>query len=91
MCMQVAMGDDNTYLVIGVGTVPIRMSSGDVHVLQNVHFVSGLAKNLFFILAITELKCKVAFDEKWCIIRDFSQEPGFWPKEYMKDTFIGFL
>lgn len=61
--MQVELGDDATYSVIGMGSISFYMPSGDVLELHDVLFVPRLSKNVLSVSCLTDLKCVVEFDD----------------------------
>ena len=63
--IQVELGDDSIYPMIGIDTLSFKMPSSNVLELHDVLFVLGLKKNLLFYLTITNLQRKVDFDDQY--------------------------
>ena len=53
-CM-VQMGNDSTCLIIGIGTMKIKMFDGVVRVFEDVRYISDLRKNLFSLGVLDDL------------------------------------
>lgn len=51
--MQVELGDDATYLFIGMGSISFCIPLGDVFKLDYALYVLGLTKNLLSMSAMT--------------------------------------
>ena len=67
--MQVQLGDDTTYPIIGKSYISFGMSSRDVIELHNVLLVHGLTKYLLSVSYLTYIKCITKFDDEQVIIK----------------------
>ena len=45
--VQLELGDDAKYLVVGIGTIPFQLQSGNSLQFDDILFVPGLIKRLF--------------------------------------------
>jgi hypothetical protein len=90
--MQVELGGNATYLVIGMGSISFCMPSSDVLELDDVLYVPGLTKNLLSISAMTDLRCVAEFDDQQVIIKDHLRIlVEFWPEVCERVAFTGYL
>jgi hypothetical protein len=88
--MQVELGDDAKYLVIGMGSISFCMPTGEVLELHEVLYVLGLTKNLLLVSCLTDLKCMVEFDDQQVIIKNTALIlVEFWLEECMRVAFTG--
>lgn len=53
--LQVELGDDATYLVVGIYTIPFYMPLGYASEMHDVLFVSSLTLTLLFLSPIIDL------------------------------------
>jgi hypothetical protein len=72
----VELGDDGKYPVTGLGSISFRMPPREVLELHEVLYVLGMTKNLLSVSCLTDLKCRVEFDDQEVIIRSHSLDPG---------------
>ena len=59
--LEIVLGDNDTYLVKGTGTVTLHLSQGQILRLQDVLYVPNLKKNLVSISAMEDKGFNVAF------------------------------
>jgi hypothetical protein len=63
---------EQTHDVKGVGTVKIKLPTGQRQEIHHVLYVPTIQKNLFFVGALTDSYYLVEFQSKLCLIRDKS-------------------
>jgi hypothetical protein len=61
--MEVGLGDDGKYLMIGLGSISFFISIGEVLELHEVLYVLVMTKNLISVFCLIDLKCRVKFDD----------------------------
>ena len=61
--MHIEMGDDERYSATSVGTVTFMRESGNPLTLKYVMYVTGLKKNLFFVVMFEDRVYDVIFNE----------------------------
>lgn len=74
--MQVALGDDATYLVTRVCLVSFCIPLGDVLELDDTLYVLGLTKKLCSMSAMIDQRIVAKFDDQHVIIRTHNQDLG---------------
>lgn len=55
---NLTLGNDDTYKVVGIGSVAIKMHYGIVRTISAVRHVSGLKKNLISLGTLEVLVCR---------------------------------
>ncbi|MCO5579080.1 hypothetical protein L7F22_032932 [Adiantum nelumboides] len=69
LSMEVRLGDDGAYMAEGMGTVHLKLPTGDVTKITGVYYIPGLAKNLLSVSEVTKSGTSIEFFHKYCIIK----------------------
>ncbi|MCO5593236.1 hypothetical protein L7F22_047243 [Adiantum nelumboides] len=69
LSMEVRLGDDGAYMAEGMGTVYLKLPTGDVTKITGVYYIPGLAKNLLSVSEVTKSGTSIEFFHKYCIIK----------------------
>ncbi|MCO5591850.1 hypothetical protein L7F22_045843 [Adiantum nelumboides] len=69
LSMEVRLGDDGAYMAEGMGTVYLKLPTGDVTKITGVYYIPGLAKNLLSVSEVTKSGTSIEFFHKYCTIK----------------------
>jgi hypothetical protein len=74
--MQVELGDDGRYPMVGLLSISFQMLVREFLDLNEVIYVLGMHKNIILGSCLTDLKHKVEFDDEKVIIRSKNPDLG---------------
>ena len=66
--VQVELGDNAMYLVVGVGSISFQMPLGDIIELTGILYELALSKNLLLVSVMIDLRYMVEFDDQQVLI-----------------------
>ena len=66
--VQVELGDNAMYLVVGVGSFSFQMPLGDIIELTGILYELALSKNLLLVSVMIDLRYMVEFDDQQVLI-----------------------
>lgn len=67
--VQVEVGDDAKYPIVGIGTIPFQLESGNSLDFDDFLFVPSLKKNLLLVLVIEDKGYAIEFKNQHVLIR----------------------
>jgi len=66
----ILLGDNNSHNALGFGSILLKLQNGQTLLVQNILFISSLAKNLLFVTQITNFgNTIITFTKDTCIIK----------------------